>query len=611
MKKIAIIVSGLLVLGLGIFFLTNRTVGATLPVAGQTYTLAGSGTTGSATSITLSSLTIPQTGYELVDSDFSDTFYITFEPGSRQRQEIASCTTVTQNANNTATLSGCTRGLLPFTPFTASSSYQFAHGGGTSVIFSDPPQLFNQFLAADNTSTITGLYTFTQLPLGPTSTPTNQQQFVTLYQFQQATTTGGINGSETAKGVWEGATQAEMAAGTVFGSTGATLVALNKYATSTGPGAGGVAGYHFPVTDSDGYLNASFCGKAFGCAALDGNQKVYQNPQSAQTTSTANGIPLADSYGRLGGWLTRYGSGADGALLISSGTTTIDLGGQAVFTKNYTSFTINGTGALAFSNANVSGTLIVIRTQGNFIVTSTALVAIDLRKLGGQNGTGGVNAGGGYVPGTNGKQFTLRVGGTNNQFGLGAINETGQTGGTSTDIAWQNYFIISTSTVLSNSAAVVMPGSGGGGGASGNDGGTGTPGNGGAGGDGAGALIAYIGGAYQVSSTINLSGEAGTAGTTGDGGQTGGGGGGGGGAGGMFVAFYNYLISDTGTYTVTGGSAGSGGTGAGGSGQGGGGGAGAASVTTNGGASSAGTVGDGGAGGAGKDGFAVRIFDYN
>src|SRR3990167_3910524 len=126
-----------------------RDFGATVnPVAGAVYYLSGSGISGSATSFTLTSLTIPQTGYELLDADFSDTFYVTLEPGSSTRQEIASCTTVAQSASdNTATISGCTRGLLPFTPFTASTTYQFAHGGGTSVIFSNPPQLYEQFPA--------------------------------------------------------------------------------------------------------------------------------------------------------------------------------------------------------------------------------------------------------------------------------------------------------------------------------------------------------------------------------------------------------------------------------------------------------------------------------
>lgn len=130
------------------------------PIAGQTYTLAGSGISSAETSFTLTSFTITQTGYRIQDSDMSDVFYVTFEPGSRSRQEIASCTTVMQNADGTATISGCTRGLLPISPYTASTSLQFAHGGGSTVIFSDPPQLFNQAGFKDNDETITGSWLF-------------------------------------------------------------------------------------------------------------------------------------------------------------------------------------------------------------------------------------------------------------------------------------------------------------------------------------------------------------------------------------------------------------------------------------------------------------------
>lgn len=274
--------------GRGIRFLAPA-VGATLPVAGQTYTLAGSGTTGSATSITLSSLTIPQTGYELQDSDFSDTFYITFEPGNRQRQEIASCTTVTQNANNTATLSGCTRGLLPFTPFTASSSYQFAHGGGTSVIFSDPPQLFNQFTAKDNGEVITGQWRYDSYPTVTSglSMATTTYQLVTKQYADSIANQGAATSTESVAGIAELATQAEMAASTDYGAL-RPLVLQAKYATSTIT----TTGSYLVVTKSDGRIDASFGGAAYSIANLDENAKVYQNPQSAQVTSTFSKIPL-------------------------------------------------------------------------------------------------------------------------------------------------------------------------------------------------------------------------------------------------------------------------------------------------------------------------------
>lgn len=138
---------------------TVRTIG------GQSYALSGAGISSSATSITLTSLTIPQTGRKLVDGDFSNTFYLTLEPGSRSRQEFVSCTTVTQNANETATLSGCERGLLPFSPYSASTTYAFSHSGGTSVIFSNPPQLYEQTTFKGNDEAVTGQWSF-PTPLG-------------------------------------------------------------------------------------------------------------------------------------------------------------------------------------------------------------------------------------------------------------------------------------------------------------------------------------------------------------------------------------------------------------------------------------------------------------
>lgn len=176
MKKIVIGILSLIAVFLGWSHFTEAPgIGAdtVTPIAGQTYTLAGSGISSTATSFTLSSFTITQNGYKIQDSDMSEVFYVTFEPGSRSRQEIASCTTVVQNANDTATISGCTRGLSPITPYTASSSLQFAHGGGTSVIFSNPPQLYNQAAFKDNDETITGSWLF-PTPLGDFNAATKE-----------------------------------------------------------------------------------------------------------------------------------------------------------------------------------------------------------------------------------------------------------------------------------------------------------------------------------------------------------------------------------------------------------------------------------------------------
>lgn len=165
---------------------------------GLPYTLAGAGITPSATSFTLSSFTIPQNGYAVQDSNLAATFYVTFEAGSKTRQEFASCTSVGSNTGGIVTISGCTRGLLPFYPYTASTTLKFSHAGGTSVTFSDPPQLFNDII-----------------------------QYANNLSFA-----GAPDASTITKGISELATQAETAASTATGTQG-PLVISNTTATST------------------------------------------------------------------------------------------------------------------------------------------------------------------------------------------------------------------------------------------------------------------------------------------------------------------------------------------------------------------------------------------
>ena len=72
------------------------------------------------------------------------------------------------------------------------------------------------------------------------------------------------------------------------------------------------------------------------------------------------------------------GDGSDGALAISSGTTTLDCANKKVFIKNYSSISITGTtGKLAFSNPHTSGTIIILRSQGNVTLTSTSVPLIE------------------------------------------------------------------------------------------------------------------------------------------------------------------------------------------------------------------------------------------
>ena len=134
-------------------------LGSFQTVGGKTYTLSGSGISSTATSITLTSFDIPVSGTDLTMSNFGDIGYLTLEPGSSSRQEFVSFTGVTQNSDGTATLTGVTRGLQPISPYTSSSTYQKAHPGGSIVVISNPPQLYEQFATLANDESITGYWT--------------------------------------------------------------------------------------------------------------------------------------------------------------------------------------------------------------------------------------------------------------------------------------------------------------------------------------------------------------------------------------------------------------------------------------------------------------------
>ena len=226
------------------------------PFAGSTYNLSGGGISSTATSITLSSLTIPQTGTDIVDSDLSSTFYMTIEPGSRTRQEIISCDTLVQNANDTATISGCVRGLAPIPPYTASTSLQFAHAGGTSIIFSDPPQLFRQYANRINNETILGTWTFgsTTFPqLDVYAAPTTTVQFAPKKYVDDTAVSGAADILYATKGIGSLGSTAQASSSAATGPTSAqplvgTNITSGHYTGTT----------TIPVTRTDGYLDPAF-----------------------------------------------------------------------------------------------------------------------------------------------------------------------------------------------------------------------------------------------------------------------------------------------------------------------------------------------------------------
>lgn len=446
---------------------------------------------------------------------------------------------------------------------------------------SNPPQLLNQTVCISGAQTIIDLKTFMTLPQC-TAVPTDPADFVNKAYADSLSFFGAPNASTSAKGLVQIATQSQVDGRTTTGSSGAFLVPsmalfrstlLSDYVVDTGA-ADAYAIAPTPVVTS--YVT----GQIFSFKAVYANTTIstlvvnalpaktivnskggalvsgdiaagmivmveYDGTNMVMQTPVAN-APTTVPTKRLGG------TGADGALAISSGTTTIDLAGADLLVKNYTTFAITGTGKLAFSNPHANGTTIIIRSQGGFTLTSSQAPMIDCSGLGATGAPASTMNGGTGVA-------VASSNGTDGH-GLGWISNKGlaMTTAVGTGGARPNspYFRNTGIEYLLTKYANVVPGAGGSGGSSdpqSGNGGAGTP-EGANGGRGGGALIMETSGAWNFITTGGIS-VAGLSGTNGmDVGtfsiMTGGGGGGGAG---NFAALVGSITANTGTVTVTGG----------------------------------------------------------
>ena len=261
------------------------------------------------------------------------------------------------------------------------------------------------------------------------------------------------------------------------------------------------------------------------------------------------------------------GDGTDGALAISSGTTTLDLEGAAVVVKNYISVSITGAGQLAFSNPHPNGTIILLRVQNDFVLTSTADPAIDLEGLGAAGGAGatvansddnsnghGAGGGGGASivnpgsAGANGGPSTGNSGvGGNWSFGIGRITGGGGGAGASGGKGGIELGLNVAFVPLSHAYALMPGAGGGGGGTSGDDACCSQSFVAGSGGRGGGSLIVECAGSLNFTGVISAHGQAGTSAQRSFDGC------GGGGGGGSVLILYNTLASNSGTIDTGGG----------------------------------------------------------
>jgi len=431
-------------------------------------------------------------------------------------------------ASGTA-ITGLLRGINPLNPAATSTALAFAHRRGADVRISDFPILQVLKRLNDGTDSFPSRISLDSTIATSTFTTYNlvNKQYVDGVALQ-----GSPTATTTTAGVVQIGTTAQIVAGT--GMTGAyTLVPAGSLFSQAWRSATTV-----PVTNATGTLSSLFIDQK---ASYTWSGIHIFNATTTLATTTVNGKDVFNNLGKFGG------TGVDGALTITSGTTTIDCTLAIVCVKNYTSISITGTGVLAFSNPTSTGTTIILKSQGAVILTSSATPMINAKGMGAAGGAGistsdsAVHTG---ISGAGGNTLLYQT-----QGGVASDGDVGLGTGGGVAISW---------IALANSSLkypfVFSGGGGGGGGTTSSAGSTSISG---AGGNGGGALIIECGGALNFTTTGGIS----VAGTNGGSGSFTGtnykAAGGGGGGGGYALILYNNLTANSGTITVSGGTGGS------------------------------------------------------
>ncbi len=205
-----------------------------------TYTLASS-ISSTATSITLTSFTVPVTGTNITMASMAtDIAYGTIAPGT-STAEFISFTGITQNADGTATLTGVTRGLNKQSPYATSSSFKQPHAGQTKFILSNSPNLYDEFSIIENAETITGKKTFpgggnANAPVSGTvyAAPTADLEYASKKYVDDVAIAGAPDASTSTKGITKLSYAPVSSTNPIAVGDNDPRIPVNNYATSTG-----------------------------------------------------------------------------------------------------------------------------------------------------------------------------------------------------------------------------------------------------------------------------------------------------------------------------------------------------------------------------------------
>lgn len=155
-------------------------------------------------------------------SDLGDYGWIVIEPRSLEKREICKVTNVSGTQLTIA------RGYKPFAPYDQdTATWAKTHSVGVSFVFTNAPQMYDEFAVKDNDETITGTWTFTEatrpLLTADVDTATNED-LVTFGQLYRTAIAGAVNATDAQKGIVEIPTTAEVTSGASTGGTGASVV---------------------------------------------------------------------------------------------------------------------------------------------------------------------------------------------------------------------------------------------------------------------------------------------------------------------------------------------------------------------------------------------------
>lgn len=446
----------------------------------------------------------------------TNSFYIVIDYDSIANFEIVECDGVSGN-NVNVKAGGRGKPKYEGGPSTAKS-----HAAGAKVMITDTWITWADISTAVNSKlnssggTITGPVDFSgatttfELPNLTTAqrnalvSPANGMKIynTTVGEFQgysagswitEASGSTQPNASETVAGKVEQATLAEQGSQTEFGGTGAPLFMNPKNTAKTSSGAG----------DENKIVLAGVNGK------------------------------IAEGF--LQDWISEGGDGSDGALNVSSGTTTL----TTYKVYQYSSITIASGATLAF-NSNFQNKPIIILCSGNADIQGTISV----------NGLGAI-----ATTTTTGVSSSLTATTAPADRARNSYTTTGGAsfGGHPYSTDPRNKYMFSTGLI---NRFVYIGHSGQNGAANGN-----TEALGGLGGNGGGGILIIVRGNLTLtSSTLTANGSAGGTGANGITVNLDGAGGGGGGEGGSFrIFYYGTLTGSPTTHTANGGAAGTGG----------------------------------------------------